>query len=346
MSGSRHHFIPRFLQKGFSSRSTNQDVYCWTYSKNTKPFQANIKNVGVETLFYSVASETDLDDKISKEEEANFSPLIDKLRAGSISVDDTVRIAAMLAHFEIRSRHLRSNANILFSELMRTLVTTFTDIAFLESLFTKVMSVKSATFRKSLRKAGISKQVFNLIMKTDPQAVREFKLKAARDVATAVYEQRAVIPLMIADAIKRGHIKVLAESVSPKKRICRYLDLTFSVREFVGGDLPLGDSIVLFHVAGERQFKPFLDKADQLIAVILPLSSNQYLVGESYEVGSEQYSGLPLEISRCSFEYFISGKNNELTKDLHSKIGANSHWLLKEEVHKIFADSMDELIDS
>ncbi|WP_456256431.1 DUF4238 domain-containing protein [Pseudomonas iridis] len=346
MSGSRHHFIPRFLQKGFSSRSTNKDVYCWTFSKDTKPIQPNIKNVGIETLFYSMAAETDLDDKISKEEQDNFSPLVDKLRTGCVSEDDTVRIAAMLAHFEIRSQHLRSNARVLFSELMGTLVTTFTNVSFLEGLFTKVMSLESAMFRKSLLKAGISKKLFKQIMKTKPQAVREFKEKAARDVAIAVYEQREIIPLMIAEAVKKGHIRVLSESISPKQRVSKYLKLDFSVQDFASGDLPLGDSIVLFHVAGERKFKPFLDKTDELIAVVLPLSSNQYLVGKSCKVDIEQHSDLALEIARCSFEYFISSRNNELTKNLHSEIGANSHWLPKQEIHKIFTDSLDKVLDS
>lgn len=344
MSGSRHHFIPRFLQKGFASRSTSKDVYCWTFSKGSQPFQPNIKNVGIETLFYSMSAETELDDKISKEEQDNFSPLVDKLRAGLISEDETTSVAEMLAHFEVRSQHLRSNANILFSELMSTLENTFTDLEFLQELLTKVMSPDSVTFQKSLMKAGVSRKTFKQIIKTNPEGLRECQKNIARSVSGAIYEQRHTMPAMIAGAIKSGHIQMLNESIAPKKRVSRYSSLDYTVQNYLDANLPLGDSIVLFHVAGQRKFKPFLDKSDELIAVILPLSSSQYLLGANCEVNAEHYSDLALEIARCSFEYFISNESNERTKKLQSEIGANSHWLPSKDVHKIFADSLDRIL--
>ncbi|WP_226456651.1 DUF4238 domain-containing protein [Pseudomonas sp. AF03-9] len=345
MSGSRHHFIPRFLQKGFASRSTSKDVYCWTFSKGSQPFQPNIKNVGIETLFYSMSAETELDDKISKEEQDNFSPLVDRLRAGLIGKYETTSIAEMLAHFEVRSQHLRSNANVLFSELMSTLEHTFANLEFLQELLTKIMSPDSAIFQKSLMKAGVSRKMFKQIIKTNPEGLREFQKNIACSVSGAIYDQRHTMPAMIAGAIKSGHIQMLNESIAPQKRVSRYSSLGYSVQNYLDANLPLGDSIVLFHVAGERKFKPFLDKSDELIAVILPLSSSQYLLGENCEVNVEHYSDLALEIARCSFEYFISNESGERTIKLQHEIGVNSHWLPREEVHKIFADSLDKILE-
>ncbi|MDD1132041.1 DUF4238 domain-containing protein [Pseudomonas shahriarae] len=345
MSGSRHHFIPRFLQKGFASRSTSKDVYCWTFTKGLQPFQPNIQNVGIETLFYSMSAETELDDKISKEEQDSFSPLVDKLRVGLISEEETTSIAEMLAHFEVRNQHLRSNANILFSELMDTLVNTFTNVEFLQELLPKIMSPNSATFQKSLMKAGISRKTFKQIIKTNPEGLRECQKNIARSVSNAIYEQRHTMPAMIAGAIKSGHIQMLNESIAPKKRVSRYSILGYSVQNYLDANLPLGDSIVLFHVAGQRKFKPFLDKSDELIAVILPLSSGQYLLGTNCEVNVEHYSDLALEIARCSFEYFISNESSERTKKLQSEIGVNSHWLPSKAVYKIFADSLDKILE-
>lgn len=345
MSGSRHHFIPRFLQKGFASRSTSKDVYCWTFSKSSQPFQPNIKNVGIETLFYSLSAETELDDKISKEEQDNFSPLVDKLRAGLIDDNERTSIAKMLAHFEVRSQHLRSNASTLFSELMSTLENTFTDLEFLQDLLTKIMSPESAIFQKSLMKAGVSKKILKQIIKNNPDGLLECQKNIALSVSSAIYEQRHTMPAMIAGAIKSGHIQTLNESIAPQKRVNRYSGLGYSVQNYLDANLPLGDSIVLFHIAGQRKFKPFLDKSDELIAVILPLSSGQYLLGTNCEVNIEHYSDLALEIARCSFEYFISNESSERTKKLQSEIGVNSHWLPSKEVHKLFADSLDKILE-
>lgn len=345
MSGFRHHFIPRFLQKGFSSRNTSTDIYCWTFSKNTKAFQPNIKNVGVETLFYSISSETELDDKISKEEEGNFSPLIDRLRAGSICQEDTAKISTMLAHFEIRSQHFRSNANILFLELMNTLHETFSSLSFLQALLEKILSPNLPIFQSALLEAGISKKLFKQITESNPEGFRELKASIARGVSSTIYERRDAMPALIAKAIKNGHIKTLKESISPPKKASRYSNLKYSVQSYPGDDLPLGDSIILFHVAGDREFKPFLDKSDELIAVVLPLSSSQYLIGSSCELDIARYSDLAVEVARCSFDYFISSKNEECTKNYQSEIGTNSHWLSAQDVHKIFAESLDEILE-
>lgn len=103
---------------------------------------------------------------------------------------------------------------------------------------------------------------------------------------------------------------------------------------------------MLFNTAGKRKFKPFLDKNDELIAVILPLSPNQYLIGSNYELDVEQYSDLALEIARCSFDYFISSKNTDRARNHQSEIGTNSHWLQPQEIHKIFAESLDKILEN
>ncbi|SDA63488.1 Protein of unknown function [Pseudomonas sp. NFACC15-1] len=345
MSGFRHHFIPKFLQKSFSSRTTNTDVYCWVFSKNAKTFQPNIKNVGVETLFYSTSSEAELDDKISKEEEGNFSPLVDRLRASSICEEDTAKISAMLAHFEIRSQHFRSNANILISELIDTLLETFSNLNSLQDFLGKIISPNSPVFQRALLEAGISKKLFKQITESNPAGFRELKASIARGVSNTIYERRDAMPALIAKAIKNAHIKTLNESISPPKKASRYSNLKYTVQSYSTDDLPLGDSIILFHVAGDRKFKPFLDKSDELIAVILPLSPSQYLIGSSCELDVAKYSDLAVEVARCSFDYFITNKNAERTKDYQSEIGTNSHWLSAQDVHKIFAESLDEILE-
>ncbi|CAH0144075.1 DUF4238 domain-containing protein [Pseudomonas brassicacearum] len=344
MSGSRHHFIPKFLQKGFSSRSTSTDVYCWCFPKGAKAFQPNIKNVGIESLFYSISSETELDDVISKEEEHNFSPLIDKLRANSVGEDDSINISAMLAHLEVRSQHFRSSANVLFSELMGTLLNTFSSLDFLQDTLTKILSPDSPIFQKALLEAGISKDLYRQISKSNPEGLKGLKENMARGVSKAIYERRNTMPDLIAKAIKDGHIRLLNQSISPEKRASRYTNLKYSLQNYPANDLPLGDSMTLFHVNGERKFKPFLDKEDKLISAILPLSPNQYLIGSTSESKTVQYPSLALEVARCSFAYFISSRNDDQAKSYQSEIGENSHWLRPQDIHQIFADSLEKIL--
>lgn len=345
MSGERHHFIPRFLQKGFSSRQTKKDIYCWAFPKEEKPFQPNIKNVGIETLFYSIASETELDDKISLEEESIYSPLIIKLRKGIINNCDAIEISGMLAHFEIRSQHIRSNAKTIMSECAQTIKNILSNPSALDDLLTKIINPNSKKFKQRLLESGISDEVFMDLITTNPGFIEQCKQSIKHTIPIIFHDQRSTIIKSVYETIKATHIKNLNESLWPKNRLLRYSTLNYSIQNYPNNDLPLGDSIVLFNITGERKYTPFLDKSNELISVILPLSPNQYLIGTQSKGDIPQYSNLALEIARCSFEYFISSKNDQLAQSYQAEIGTNSFWLKSSEIQKIIADCFEEILE-
>ncbi|GAC1446583.1 MAG: hypothetical protein NVSMB56_06650 [Pyrinomonadaceae bacterium] len=49
--GKSHQTIFRFLLKGFASRVDGDEAFTWVYRKNSKPFEANTKNINVERLY-------------------------------------------------------------------------------------------------------------------------------------------------------------------------------------------------------------------------------------------------------------------------------------------------------
>lgn len=108
MSGVRQHFIPRFLQKGFRIPGNGKVIRSWIYERHRETCPANIKTIGFEGHFYALETEPDLDDRISKAEE-DYSPLAERLRRGELDGESTREIPPLLAHFEIRSRHVRKN---------------------------------------------------------------------------------------------------------------------------------------------------------------------------------------------------------------------------------------------
>lgn len=62
MSGVRQNFIPRFVQKG-----------------------CRIPGIGLERHFYAMKCESDLDDKITDQEQGVYAPLLYNLHAGNLS---------------------------------------------------------------------------------------------------------------------------------------------------------------------------------------------------------------------------------------------------------------------
>lgn len=108
MSGISRDFIPRFLQKGCCDQGNGKIVRCWVYERGGKVRPSNITKNATERHFYAVATESELDDKITDREGAVYSPVVDELRGGRVEGVAHL-LPELLAHFEIRSRHFRSN---------------------------------------------------------------------------------------------------------------------------------------------------------------------------------------------------------------------------------------------
>src|SRR5947209_1838968 len=107
MAGKRQHFIPQFLQRGFTSHLVKGESFTWVYRKDREPFNANIVNVGVETLFYSRNEDEEIDKAITSLEN-DLSKSIQLLRKNdSDELRNIERISNLFAHLEVRTRHIR-----------------------------------------------------------------------------------------------------------------------------------------------------------------------------------------------------------------------------------------------
>src|SRR4030042_6670288 len=102
MSGKRQHFIPQFLQEGFASHKVGDAVFTWVYRKDRPPFNPNIINVGVESLFYTHKQDTLADDLITKAE-GPLSVLVEELRNSTPGDISDPRVPELIAHLEFRT---------------------------------------------------------------------------------------------------------------------------------------------------------------------------------------------------------------------------------------------------
>jgi hypothetical protein len=142
---------------------------------------------------------------------------------------------------------------------------------------------------------------------------------------------------MIETAAKSGHLKGLKQALAPPVKMNQYRDLSFSVKCSATPLFPLGDSMVIFHVEGERTYKSFSEKDERVEAVYLPLSPTHVLVGhcDGYE---PDLAVLPLAIAQCPDGpvhscAIITTEPNDLMKDIHDRMpvilgpGDYSTWL-------------------
>ena len=82
---------------------------------------------------------------------------------------------------------------------------------------------------------------------------------------------------------------------------------------------------------------PYYEVDKKLLAVILPISSSQILVGskKNYQLN---INNIIEAVAGCSLEYFISDQQNSINDDLAKQISKNARILSVSELEDIMSD--------
>lgn len=341
MSGKRQHFIPQFLQKGFIDRSNGDKV--WVYRKDAKSFSTNVINAGVESRFYSQENDNQLDIDITYIE-GKFVTLMNVLRNKSEeSTIDSLALAEMIAHFEIRTRHIRESVSSTLEyglgEMLKILEDRDAFEAFLKRRMPSFMREK---VRQEFKQQRMPKKMQELLLIASKPLIEQkiSTFLSELPLMTISDRIRAEIPNMLKDTMKSGHIDGLKSTIIPQVKVDIYRNMQFSVKT-TAELLPLGDSITVFQLSGERPFKPICEKDDPIEAVYLPLSQNQVLVGQFTDRAID-LPRLPMAIAQCSLEFFISSSNSNINEDLQSHIGEYAYFLSQQQISNILIELINE----
>lgn len=345
MGGRRQHFIPRFLQAGFSSHTRGNAAFTWVYRKGAPPFRSNIINVGVEGLFFTEEDDTQADDLIT-DAEGPFSTLVQTLRTSKPGAVSDPQIPRLIAHLEIRTRHVRQiflrAGDFLVSRLLDFMADEQAFIAYLERQLRKDPSILRESVSKELARRGLPQALLQPLIQLSTPFLPALVGQLRPTLPKFAEALRSTLPKTLKDAAKSGHIRALKKRIAPDPKVQRYERLVYSVGEASDGPLILGDSVVLFCVQGPKPYKTFLDNDDILNAVILPLSSTRALVG-----GRERIGVLPLDLrqatARCTLEYFISAERSDANNLLQDKIGEHAAPLTRAEMEEIITESLREI---
>ncbi|HCO1226082.1 TPA: DUF4238 domain-containing protein, partial [Escherichia coli] len=108
MAGNRQHFIPRFLQRGFSNEKNGKYFTNW-YRKDCFKENMIVENIGLENKFYSHYGDSSVDKKITENETYSYSRILNSLVDGSYNLDNRKDLAEFIYHMEIRTKNLREN---------------------------------------------------------------------------------------------------------------------------------------------------------------------------------------------------------------------------------------------
>jgi hypothetical protein len=323
MAGRRHHIIPRFLQKGFASRTHKNEFFVWVYRKEKKPFESNVNNIIIEKDFYGKDDEEfNADDAITQAEAVNFSPLINQLKNenGSVSSLNT-EISKLIAHISIRTKQLRSSFVETADYLTDELDTYMSDFEKMKSFIFSDPELVKSELEKVLETIDapqeLKNSLFPLMLAHLPNVLDEEEKNFEK--VTSDYFQ--MIKSIFPDAIRQGHNRTLKNKPIPSIRAKSYENLNWHV---CNSDLPLilGDIGCFFETNGKRRFVPIDSSDNEIISIFLPLTSEKILFGTKY-TGTPKIDPMKINksVARCSYELLICSENSDKYLALTKLIG-------------------------
>jgi hypothetical protein len=343
VAGENQHFIPQFVQGGFSSRGTAAKRKTWVYRTAQTPFEPNLRNISAERHFYGTATDRELDDQITDLEKGEIAPLWQALCLMPPGpVPDVAAVAHLIAHFETRTKHLR----VMFLNPVHRL---------LDRMELMLRDTGEATQRVIAwyRNDPLDFADAELLRRLGPVRMKKLMLgfprRRVEDMARAVIEAapakliraRAMMDLPV--LFKKGHNQALLNTIgSSSARAGAYEALHFQVVEYSDTDLRLvlGDGICLFAASG-GEYRPLQGAPEGLAQIVVPLTSKRALIGTRDQAGEVPNAAQVRQAAiRCSREQFIAAAFDPALSDAAKEIGLWADVLSGDDVEEITDDTM------
>lgn len=348
MAGRRHHIIPRFLQKGFSSKTRKKQHYTFVFTKEKQPYETNLTNVGLELDFYGDPDQPEADDNIT-EAEVRYGKFIDELRITTTNKElNSNDCAEFTAHMQIRAKKVRDTFTEVGSSIMasaRNELATFDDNEKLIKHLIKKQRKVVAKEIKAVIPDNYSDDEKFLITKRlldNPDTwVSEIAQRDNKELVLLLTLLLKKLPGLV----KYSQNKALEKTTEAKgiKEISE--KLKWKLFNLENNNLILGDIGVFGQFAPDNEFRSLMFVKEYLDSVYIPISSNQLIVGYKNDnlFSLPSIDDINLASASLSKNWFITSQVDESFIRLSSFIGLKYPVIgLKEE--KIIEDKISTII--
>ncbi|EFC7609074.1 DUF4238 domain-containing protein [Escherichia coli] len=339
MAGNRQHFIPRFLQRGFSNEKNGKYFTNW-YRKDCFKENMIVENIGLENKFYSHYGDSSVDKKITENETYSYSRILNSLVDGTYNLDNRKDLAEFIYHMEIRTKNLRENMIDSWAYLGEQLKNRLLDKETLIDYFQRNPKTIKELLQNELNKLPIPASLHEQYNSMFFDNVQLWLPNAAEKMlSTLVPKFEQEIISKIPEIVKKVQLDVLVSSEDKKSNI--YKNMHYKVLK-TNQSLILGDSIVIFEVSGERKFKPFYESNDDLKCIYIPLDSYSLLYATPNPEDKPNVDGINKAIAQCSFDFFISKFHSDECQIFRSEIGKNAFIVTTEYIDEILSKIITE----
>lgn len=317
MAGNNQHHIWQMLQRGFGNKR-GKDYHVWVYSRNEPPRQTVTRLFGVEKHFYGPeGSLADLN--ITKYENDNQSAIQEIRNLPNGSEVDQVFAANLIAHLEMRTAFLREDASKKMQKGMDYLLKKFTSPKELKLLMLDYIKKNPAELEALLAKEFIHKNQYDGFNEI---AYKLIETMPENEVSSSFNPGVSAFRRLIEDfpaLMNSTQNKVIAENEDFPLRAKLHMKNRYSVLRLDSDSFILPDTTLAF--IKKNGASPFIDKNDEVSAVILPISRNVAIIGNSQSQFSFSIKALNIILAGCSFKSFIAGDKNTQLQSLTGRIG-------------------------
>lgn len=346
MSGKRHHYIPQLLLRGFLSKKKKKEMYSYVYEKGKASYEANIKNIAVETYFYKHA-DNDADESITKKE-GMFATEINRIRStGSLDGVSLEVLVSFVESLAVRTKNMRS----LLEDSTGYLIESASKAILADSNLDDAINVALSDEDKlidecvaeivaaapHLDKLFVRRLVVKKFQENRPQ-LEQFMYGAAKAFGPQMFTN---LSKNIPTEVAKAQVRCLNNESLHGGRSENYLKLCWTLEIFDEGALILGD-VGPLGIDSKGGVVPLLFEGD-LSTIFLPIRSNILLVGskesEAMKLTADEVN---LLTASMSINFFVSAKDTQDINRLKNLIGVKSSVYYKDvidtNIRKEFGD--------
>ena len=348
MSGTRQHFVPRFMMRGFIDPASSPNEITHVYRQGGSYFATNIKNIGLQNEFYGEEGPDSLDERLT-ESEGRFANFINEIRtAPQKDTLNSRECAALCSHLAMRTRHLRLVSTEVIERFIEKIATLYQVPENRDLIFNRLFQGDVGERRRKMEEALVSNRDFQTLTPERQSEALDFILGQPRlvleSMVNGVSNQMSAYLQALRQQIKlivqNGHNKALHKDGALMEHEKKLGQLTWVTLETVR-PLILGDFLLLVRDGKRSTLVNYLMAQESPEQVFLPLSSNRLLIGylSTERQPSVNVAFLNRDVAANSYEHFVAAVRSDEIAGLCFHIGET---LASEmvDIHKM----MDETI--
>jgi hypothetical protein len=327
VSGRKHHFIQKFLLKGFSPNPDAKIPQTWVYRRDGKIFPTALEGYAAERDFYGDPA---LDTQITNLETKQFTGFLTELRAGVDRRIDPEAAATFAVQAFARCKSYRTMIADSLEPMMAEANATIRTVEFQTRMLMRAIGENSTLLAAAISSPLSFEAFARQRVERNHGATLDLLRKSEAGVRSAVaaWQNQA-----IRERLDFGG--------SRRDQLCSLFWHCVSV---TSGSLILGDTVVTAELA-DGTFKPVHEPGDSLVRVWLPIATNLAMVGSITDAPpTVDAAAINRGSAACSYEAFCAHEGPEVRKELISLIRTGTFTLTREQIQATIANALSVLV--